>query len=1060
MSFQAVSAKHPCEACGKKKRCGRTEDGGLNCYSGPFDGATEKQDKNGDAFWQRLPSRELANYQPSTGPKPAAAPLDQRHKVYVELLDHLILAVPHKEALLARGFEETDLGQFKSLNRSDRRLARRLAELFQFWEGVPGLYLTDKGTPMLGGAEGLLIPCRDLQGQIQALRIRSDNPTDPTNRYSWLSSAKHGGPSPGGPASYWPAATPSDTSRAYLCSCLLTIVGPSATDPGFRWSGVLVRITEGELKAAAAAKLTGIDTISGGAGIDSLASSQVQDMILEKGATVTLLAPDADARWNPAVNRAVRKVIAHLQAMGAGCGFSLYVEIWQADESGPKGIDDALQAGASIRVVSVEDYLATLPAIAEATPPETVSLSMLGKALLAMASQTDSGLDGLGFNRSDFANLPAHLETVRAGQEIAQPLRARVAKILYKYEAQLLKLGFNVNALAVEEKRLADEAKDATKGDKDRTQVEKLHEIAEEWKFILFEGQPYAVRTRQNEDGSNRTDTLRFSRGGVRQALMQGYYSEHGSSPAPDALKQVCDSLEARALFEGKQATVWLRTGTENGRIYLDLCDELGRVVVVSDSGWSITQDPPVYFQRTAKMLPLPLPEPGGSIQELRSFVNVDDSSFILIVAWLLFSYFPLYPHPILLLEGIEGSAKSTIARILRSLIDSNSVTLRKAPRDGEDIAVAAANNWIVAFDNVSQSIEKLTDEFCGLATGSGHARRAHYSNDEESSFSYLRPALFTALPGLLGPPDFVSRTLRAVVPVITDEKRLLESEIGEDKAWEQARPRILGAFLDAVSCALANHGRKRLGKLPRLADFAQTVHNAEERLPWEPGAFIHSFYESRLGQVETVLESDPLAVAIRNLLSQDSSYEDGATDFIKHLATKTSDNGRNLPHPVKLPAHLRRLEHSLRQVGIGIRFRRVHGFNKIGVYLTEKHNFTPPEDTGQQPTPTHPQTDFSQSGTDFSRGTVDENNSPPTHPQENLPTPNSSEEAVNLPTPNLALPTPKNGLPTPIPAPNQMPTESGSGLQNGSRGRVGAGISPLPSGVVLVENDDEPGVF
>ena len=48
----------------------------------------------------------------------------------------------------------------------------------------------------LAGAAGLLIPVRNLDGHIVALKVRADVPGDGP-KYTTISSAKHGGPSPG-----------------------------------------------------------------------------------------------------------------------------------------------------------------------------------------------------------------------------------------------------------------------------------------------------------------------------------------------------------------------------------------------------------------------------------------------------------------------------------------------------------------------------------------------------------------------------------------------------------------------------------------------------------------------------------------------------------------------------------------------------------------------------------------------------------------------------------------------------------------------------------------------
>src|SRR4029077_12003263 len=63
--------------------------------------------------------------------------------------------------------------------------------------------------------------------------------------------------------------------------------------------------------------------------------------------------------------------------------------------------------------------------------------------------------------------------------------------------------------------------------------------------------------------------------------------------------------------------------GEDGDRVYLDLCDPDWRAVEIGPDGWRIIANPPIRFRRTAGMLPLPLPEPGGSLENLRPFLNV-----------------------------------------------------------------------------------------------------------------------------------------------------------------------------------------------------------------------------------------------------------------------------------------------------------------------------------------------------------------------------------------------------------------------------------------------------
>ena len=149
--------------------------------------------------------------------------------------------------------------------------------------------------------------------------------------------------------------------------------------------------------------------------------------------------------------------------------------------------------------------------------------------------------------------------------------------------------------------------------------------------------------------------------------------------PTSTALKSAVRALSAHARFGDEQHEVFLRAAKSNGRIYVDLGDEKWQAIEIGKDGLKIIDNPPVRFRRPTGMRALPLPQHGGSI-ELRRFVNLDENDFVLLVAVLLDGLRPGKPHPILYLAGEEGTAKSTLAKIVRLLIDPNSTPLRTLP--------------------------------------------------------------------------------------------------------------------------------------------------------------------------------------------------------------------------------------------------------------------------------------------------------------------------------------------------------------------------------------------
>jgi hypothetical protein len=148
---------------------------------------------------------------------------------------------------------------------------------------------------------------------------------------------------------------------------------------------------------------------------------------------------------------------------------------------------------------------------------------------------------------------------------------------------------------------------------------------------------------------------------------------------------------------------------------------ETWRAVEMDATGWRVIDNPPVRFRRASGMKPMPIPVRGGSIETLRSFLNVQtDADFVLVVAWALACLRNRGPYPVIVLSGEHGSAKSTFSAILRSLLDPNTAPLRALPREDRDLFIAASNGHVLAFDNVSNLPAWISDTLCRLATGGG----------------------------------------------------------------------------------------------------------------------------------------------------------------------------------------------------------------------------------------------------------------------------------------------------------------------------------------------------
>jgi len=378
--------------------------------------------------------------------------------------------------------------------------------------------------------------------------------------------------------------------------------------------------------------------------------------------------------------------------------------------------------------------------------------------------------------------------------------------------------------------------------------------------------------------------------------------SPHGSQALEDALR----ILDMRAAERGAEYEPFLRIGSAGDKLYLDLCNKSWEVVEISAHDWQVIHNAPIKLMRSASMKPLPTPEAGYSIDELRGFLNVKtDQDFQLVVGWLVAALRHKGPFPVLTINGEQGTGKSTFAQMLRLLIDPSVALIRAAPKDDHNLNVSAGNSWVLAFDNLSSVPGWLSDGFCRLATGAGFATRSHYENTKETIFQAQRPIILNGIPLLTERADLADRALAIQLRRLTDKEYRPEDEFWA--AFEESRPRILGALLDAVSVALRRISAVKLPRVPRMADFAKWVTAAEWGLGWEDGTILKAYDENRRNTRQDTFAADNVAVAIHAFVLERAprGWEGTPTELFETLNGYVTESTRKAPSWPKTPQAL-----------------------------------------------------------------------------------------------------------------------------------------------------------
>ncbi len=426
-----------------------------------------------------------------------------------------------------------------------------------------------------------------------------------------------------------------------------------------------------------------------------------------------------------------------------------------------------------------------------------------------------------------------------------------------------------------------------------RSQATVLIDLVKESGAELFhdlDGTAYATINIEDHRETHRLSSRSFKRW-----LGQMYFRTINTAVNAQAMTDATTTLEGIARFEGPELETSIRVAARGESIVIDLGDRDWSVVVVDANGWRVgdSRESSIRFRRASGMRPLPMPERGGSLQELRRLINIgDDEQWALLLGWLVSALRPIGPYPVLAVHGRHGSAKSTLCRFVRALVDPSSTPLRRPPKEERDLMVAASNSWVVAYDNLSGISQSLSDGLCVLATGGGFGIRELYSDSDECLFHAVRPTMVNGIDDLAIRPDLLDRCLNLTLPVILEQDRRDEEEL--KRTFNSVAPRIFGALLDAVSAAIRNLPTVSLERRPRMADFAKWSVAAESALGLASGAFLSAYLGNRDDSSVLAVESSAIGAALVTFMSGRNEWRGTATQLLDELSNEEYSTDRS----------------------------------------------------------------------------------------------------------------------------------------------------------------------
>ncbi|MBV9846187.1 MAG: hypothetical protein JOZ47_14115 [Kutzneria sp.] len=430
--------------------------------------------------------------------------------------------------------------------------------------------------------------------------------------------------------------------------------------------------------------------------------------------------------------------------------------------------------------------------------------------------------------------------------------------------------------------------------------------------FMSEDGRPYGVKV----EGPNIALPLR-GKAGLRSQLARIYTDDNGGAvPSQTALADAITVLEGVAISVEPRVP-HLRVARHGEHIVIDLGTADGRCAIIGPDGWQRAPRSPVLFRRSGAMKPLPDPiRDGDGLARFRALLNVSDTAFQLLVAWLVAGFIPDLPHPILTFRGEQGTGKSKAAQLVIGIIDPSGAPKRTAPRDIKSWATQAFNSWALCLDNVSVISDWLSDALCRAVTGDGIVDRALYTDDDVVVLEFRRVLAMTTIDAGALAGDLAERLLTIELNLIPDHMRREEAEL--DTAYADAHAGILASLFDLLADVLKALPDVQLAERPRMADFARILAAVDTVKGWDTLA---SYKASARDAVTDVLDGEPFAQAVVALV--DKSGPNGVRLTASELLAAVEAPERL---PKKWPkdstragGQLKRLAPALRTIGIEV---------------------------------------------------------------------------------------------------------------------------------------------
>ena len=216
---------------------------------------------------------------------------------------------------------------------------------------------------------------------------------------------------------------------------------------------------------------------------------------------------------------------------------------------------------------------------------------------------------------------------------------------------------------------------------------------------LLFHDQFHDGYIASQSDG---TEVWRLRSKQFRTWLHYYAYTVCGRTLNQNAATEITYTLEGHALHEGPLYHLSVRVASYDGALWYDL----GRQAVrITKDGWEVIESPPILFRRYNHQEKQVIPEHDRSLRvvELVLPPSMTEAQKLLFTVSLVTGLIPNIPQTIDVIFGDHGSAKSTLTKIKKALLDPSVLDELSPPTSLNEFIQLLAHHWYLPLGNLTR---------------------------------------------------------------------------------------------------------------------------------------------------------------------------------------------------------------------------------------------------------------------------------------------------------------------------------------------------------------------